>query len=357
MKRLPRVLNSAICISLLALGGASCGKPTFIEESNSLVAGAEDLSEPAVRIVFHADAFTDLVDFNTPKSTQYDCVGDAHKFFKADGADYTGGLTEFASSGLGDDFSVTVAPSFLRAVSVDVTQAYYPETVADTLQTDGCSYRGVSTAALPTSCADFDRALAAIPTPTVAPTATPSPMPSPTATPSTTQYYNTNFYRVRDDWCYGQGPIISTDVETTKAFVGGVNIDLDRDSLGEGEDLLMNITYHALSSNFSSASNWPGLQNTQDQTILKVRMGQTGLGWSNLMSILQPRIWSFYQSTSYPILWQEVASLEDPLGSLRTEQVVLPISKNPSIDRIRVERVRGSFHLFQIDLYRLGDRS
>jgi len=54
---------------------------------------------------------------------------------------------------------------------------------------------------------------------------------------------------------------------------------------------------------------------------------------------------------------KEIATLEDPFGSLRTEQVYIPLSQNALIDRIRIERIRGSFHLFQVDLYRLGNRT
>jgi hypothetical protein len=335
-----------------------CGQPTFIDSgaSGSSTATTEGSTEPAVRIVFHADHFTDLDDFLSNRATQFSCLGDVTKVFKVNGQDYSGVPSAFASSGIADDFTVTTKPGFLKSVSVDVTRTYHPVTVVDTIQTDSCSYRRQGGSALPTSCADFDRTPAAAPAPTTAPTATPSPAPSPTATPSTTQYYETQFYRVRDDWCTEQGPILSSDIETTKALVGGVNIDIDRDELGDSEDLLMVVTYHALSSNYAAATNWPGVQGNQDQTQIKIHLVQTGLAISNLLGIKQPRVWSSYASTSYPVLWTEVATLEDPYGGLRSEQVILPISKDPNIDRIRIDRVRGSFHLFQVDLYRLGNR-
>jgi hypothetical protein len=221
--------------------------------------------------------------------------------------------------------------------------------VSSTIQTDSCSYRGIGTAAGPATCADFDRAIAAIPTPTVFPTATPI------ATPVAD--YETGYYRVRDSFCSFQGPIISNDPETTKSFVGGVNIDVDRDELGEAEDLLMVITYHSLNANSTAATNWPAAQTAVDHTVLKINLVQTQMDLSSLWAVKQPRAWSYYPVSSFPVLWDTVATLEDPWGSLRSEQVLIPLSKSADMDRIRIERVRGSYLLFQVDLYRLGNRS
>jgi hypothetical protein len=57
-----------------------------------------------------------------------------------------------------------------------------------------------------------------------------------------------------------------------------------------------------------------------------------------------------------PVQISRLARFEDPFGSLRSESVVIPLSQNALVDRIRIERVRGSFHLYQVDLYRLGNR-
>jgi hypothetical protein len=161
---------------------------------------------------------------------------------------------------------------------------------------------------------------------------------------------------VRDDWCTSQGPILSPDPETTKSYVGGVSIDIDRNELGADEDLLMIVTYHALNANSNAATNYPGAQRTNDNTVMKVSLVGTGLDLTTLLQVKQPRVWTYYQNSSYPVYWREIASLEDPMGSLRSEEVYVPLSKSGRVDRIRIDRVRGSFHLYQVDLYRLGNR-
>ena len=168
---------------------------------------------------------------------------------------------------------------------------------------------------------------------------------------------------MRDDWCTSQGPTIDPDPEVTKSGVGGVSIDLDRTQLGSNEDLLMMVTYHALNAN-SGANNWPGRlvggdpgQGSNDETILKINLIGTGQSLATLLGGKQPRVWSDANVNNNPIYLKEIATLQDPFGSLRTEQIYIPLSQNALIDRIRIDRVRGSFHLYQVDLYRLGNRS
>ena len=112
----------------------------------------------------------------------------------------------------------------------------------------------------------------------------------------------------------------------------------------------MMVTYHSLNKNAA----WPGAQLDNDRTILKVNLITTGAALDTLMGAKQPRQWTAYNA---PISLKEIATLEDPFGSLRTEQVYIPLSQNTLVDRIRIDRVRGSYHLYQIDLYRLGNRS
>jgi hypothetical protein len=95
---------------------------------------------------------------------------------------------------------------------------------------------------------------------------------------------------------------------------------------------------------------------SDDETILQVNLVGTGLALSLLVGEAQPRARSDYDNTAMPIYMKSIATLRDPSASLRTEQVYIPLSQNPLMDRIRIERIRGSYHLFQIDLYRLGNR-
>jgi hypothetical protein len=356
----PRVL--LVFLTLFLLGG--CGgnrRPVQGFPTNTQTASAnwEGAQATSVRYIFKADHFTKLGDFIVPKQTATSCVGEAIHAFRTDGEDYTGSPTAFATKTTADDFAPTYAPAFIKHVSVDMTGTYYPETVSGTLQSDACSYRGVANSSLPAPCADFDPIATGLPTtptpppPYVSPTPLPSPTPEVAATPTSTPYFDgLGFYRVRDEWCVRQGPILSPSEELTKSRVGGVSIDLDRTQLGASEDLLMVLTYHALDQNAS----WPSAHGSFDRTILEVNLLSTGLSLELLLGSKQPRPWSDYGNTEMPVQISRVVQLEDPLGSLRSESIVIPLSQNALVDRIRVDRVRGSFHLYQLDLYRLGNR-
>ena len=307
-------------------------------------------SELSARFIFHKDNFTDLSDFITPQQTHFQCLGDILKTHLTAGGDYSGAATAFPASASIDSLSPTYKPAFVKNVSVDVTQTYFVGVQPNVVQTDNCSYRGGAGASEPAPCADFDEVGGATPSPTVVPT----PVgPAPAATPTTPKYYGTKFYRVRDDWCNAQGPVLNEGVEASKTYVGGVSIDIDRSRLGAAEDLLMMVTYHALNAN----AQWPGVQTVSDTTLLEVSLVGTTLGLDLLLGARQPRPWSDYQSNQVPVFHKKLATLQDPFGTLRTEQIYLPLSENPLIDRVRLDRLRGSYHLYQIDLYRLGNRA
>ena len=82
----------------------------------------------------------------------------------------------------------------------------------------------------------------------------------------------------------------------------------------------------------------------------------TQLALDLLLGSKQPRPWSDHGNTEMPVQISRLVQLEDPFGSLRSESIVIPLSQNALVDRIRIERVRGSFQLYQVDLYRLGNR-
>jgi hypothetical protein len=351
-----RLLLLTCLLSLSACGGNRRPVTPLNIASTSPVADWEGADEPSVRYVFREDHFTKLSDFILPKQTVTSCVGEAIHAFKTSGSDYTGTPTAFATKTGADDFAPTYAPAFIRKVSVDMTRTYYPGTEGGTLQSDACSYRGIANASQPSPCADFDPDTTPTPSdpaPLIVPTPTPSPTPEVAVTPTATPYFTgLRYYRVRDEFCSGQGPTFSPNEDTTKSRVGGVNVDLDRSQLGTSEDLLMVLTYHALDSNAS----WPSAHYSHDKTILEVSLISTQLSLNLLLGAKQPRPWSDFNNSEMTVLVQALTRFEDPYGSLRSETVVIPLSQNPMIDRIRIERVRGSFHLYQLDLYRLGNR-
>jgi hypothetical protein len=351
-----RIAISALLLLLSACGGNRRPVQAVPVNASTATATWEGAQASSVRYVFRADHFTKLGDFIVPKQTATQCVGEAIHAFRTDGEDYSGNPTPFATKTTADDFAPTYAPAFIKNVSVDMTDTYYVDTVAGTLQSDVCSYRGVANASLPSPCADFDPIAPTTPTPPppyVSPTPLPSPTPEVAATPASTSYFaGLGFYRVRDEWCIRQGPILSPSEDLTKSRVGGVNIDLDRSQLGASEDLLMVLTYHALDQNAS----WPAAHATFDRTILEVNLITTSLSVDLLLGAKQPRPWSDHGNTEMPVQINRLVQLEDPFGSLRSESIVIPLSQNALVDRIRIERVRGSFHLYQVDLYRLGNR-
>ena len=365
-------MGSTLRILLIATLLTGCGEVTNVVAvaTPTPTNGYAGAVEPAVRLIFHKDNFSDLSDFVIPQQTTYACLGDVTRVYYANGPDYTGVPLVFPTpSNSTDTLDPTNRPAFVKNVSVDMTNTYFDLTQANALPTDKCSYRGVPNVADVSACADFDEAETVTPSPTIAPTptatptATPTPNPSATATPtatptptpypSPTPYYGSKYYRVRDDYCAGQGPIASNNVDSTKSNVGGVSIDLDRTQLGGAEDLLMMMTYQAYNENAA----WPSAMGTEDETIMEVNLIGTGLTLNLLMGAQQPRAWQDYTSTAEPVYFKTLTTLRDPYSSLRTEQVYIPLSENALIDRIRIERIRGSYHLYQVDLYRLGNRT
>ena len=370
--------NSILALILVLFLQSCTGKYNDLTSTGTTTTSSTTTSwgmdVPAARIVFHQDYFTDLDDFNphvnASLATEYRCLGDVTQIHYADGDDFMGGLTPFPTRSTLDTLAPTYRPHFLKNVSVDITNTYFGSVEQDVMISDKCSHRGTLNTPFPSTCADFDRVPRDIASLTPA-TSTPTPSP----TPTTNEFYDSKYYRVRDDWCSSQGPSVSPDPEVTKEGVGGVNIDLDRLKLGFKEDLLMVVTYHALNEN-SKATSWPAPnavdsvptdtpisaavatdQTSNDRTILKVKLIGTSEGVDALIGVKQPRVWAYTNQATYPVYMKQIATLEDPFGSLRSEQVYIPLSQNLFADRIRIERVRGSFHLFQIDLYRLGNRS
>jgi len=368
-------------ILLTACSEKLTNNSTSLSSSTAALPGQ---SEPAARIIFSASDFTNLNQFVSSQTTSHQCLGDVLKVYYANGDDFmslNGGATQFPAQSVTDSLLPTNRPLFIKNVSVDITNTYFAITQDNVVATDQCSYRGIASMPGPAPCADFDVAPTPAPDPTIAPTVTPSPTPIASATPTTTAYYGTGFFHVRDDWCTGQGPIADPDPDATKEGVGGVSIDLDRTQLGANEDLLMLITYHSFyqttddtgdssdtSHNDYSKYNWPASlgdavsagtatgQGINDTTILQINLIGTAASLNSLLSTQQPRSFTYSNLNSYPIYVKQIATLQDPYGSLRTEQVYIPLAQNGLIDRIRIERIRGSYHLFQVDLYRLGNR-
>ena len=315
---------------------AGCGSQLTVESSTDTPdpgLAYEGATDPSVRFLFHQNYFTDFNDFidlgaaiPAFRQTRYQCLGDSVRAFLTSGADYSSAVPDPYPVAIASDyFSPSTVPAVVRAVSVDMTRTYSTLSNYGGVQTDGCSYRNAGDSPGPSGCADFDTLL--------------------------------SFYRVQDDQCTGQGSIRGVDVEASKAYVGGVSIDLNRKYLGSSEDLLLMVTYQAfVKGNSSGLGIGFGALEEMHESQLEVNLVQTSLSLDLLLSRPQPRVWRDFQNSAAPVLVRRLATLRDPFSSLRTEQILIPLSSNPLVDRIRIERVRGSYQLFQIDLYKLGNR-
>jgi hypothetical protein len=361
-----------ILLLLFAFSVAGCGRQVDLasfQETAAPLPLSPGATEPSARFIFHRNHFTNLEDFVTPQvGTKFKCLGDVTKTFFTSGGDYSATFSSatwnppipaaFDMSNQADPFQPTYSPAFVKNVSVDITRTYYPETEKDIVQTDGCSRRNEFIA--PSACADFDPGpMGPLPAPTPSPAL---PPPSPTPTPGTPADMNGhNFYRVRDPWCEGQGAVQSNETELSRAYVGGVNFDLDRRAIGAFEDLLMVITYRSFVSGEWGSSQGVISMNEDDHTRLRVDLIATGRRLEELLDRKQPRVVGdlaeFGGSGKPPILMRRLATLEDPYPSLKSESVLVPLSQNVLVDRIRIERIRGSYQLYQVDLYLLGNRA
>ncbi|MGZ3688346.1 MAG: hypothetical protein ACXVBW_08605, partial [Bdellovibrionota bacterium] len=166
--------------------------------------------------------------------------------------------------------------------------------------------------------------------------------------------YNTGYYSFFDNQCAKAGPIASPDPEINKLLAGGAYFDIDRTQLGPNENLLLNITYIPLGTNNQDPNSQ---QIPSDQTaFFKVHLVRTGQSGDQLRGITQPRYFSYNDQTAFPEIAQEIAILAPPTGQIRQDQVLLPISIDPTIDRIRIERYAGSGILIDASLYRMGYR-
>ncbi len=345
--------GALVSFLLVLIVSQSCGPLPEPEAMLEVSAGHPDLSDPSARFVFDREHFTDLEDFVSYRYTRFGCPGDVVHVFKTRGPDYSGSPASFDISDESDELQPTYRPQFVRNVSVDITRTYYPETVLSSVQTDSCSFRAEAVDS--SACADFDPGSTPTPTP---PPPYVDPAPTPAPTPSTPAYFSgLRFYRVRDAWCAGQGRYrMNAEIEATKSHIGGVNIDLDRSMLGEFEDLLLNLTYVAFTGGRSWPYAGPDEMDPIDETQLQVNLVGTSLGLDALIGARQPRSWFDDADAQMPVYRKSIVTLRDSFSSLRTEQILIPLSQSPLIDRIRIERVRGSFQLYQIDLYRLGNR-
>jgi hypothetical protein len=166
------------------------------------------------------------------------------------------------------------------------------------------------------------------------------------------QGYGTGYYSMFDSSCIGSGPIDSPDPLQNKLYAGGVYFDIDRTQLGTYENLILNLTFLPLGpTNQSPTIN---TMTSADTAVFQVDLVTTGQSNSALEAVLQPRFLTYTDNNEFPTVVQTLSVLAPPTGQIRQEQMLIPLSVNPSIDRIHIKRVSGSGILIDASLFRLG---
>jgi hypothetical protein len=164
--------------------------------------------------------------------------------------------------------------------------------------------------------------------------------------------YNSGYYSTFDSSCPGAGPISSPDAFQSGTLAGGAYIDIDRTQLGAYENVLLNLTFVPLDPSNTSASGTALTQN--DTAIFDIHLVATGQSTDTLEGVLQPRFLTYTDNPSFPEVIQSLSILAPPTGQIRQEQVLIPLAVDPTIDRIRIERVSGTAILLDASIFRMG---
>jgi hypothetical protein len=158
--------------------------------------------------------------------------------------------------------------------------------------------------------------------------------------------YNTGYYTMNGPSCAGIGTVTGTDQN-----MGGIYIDIDRTRLGANDNLLLNLTLFPLgTSNIDTTGN--AITSAQS-AFFRVSLVSTGQSALQLQNQTQPRALIYSDTGSFPVKAYNLAILAPPTGQIRQEQVFIPLAIDPTIDRIRVERISGTGLILDATINRL----
>ncbi|MEO7161385.1 MAG: hypothetical protein ABI041_00560, partial [Bdellovibrionia bacterium] len=169
-----------------------------------------------------------------------------------------------------------------------------------------------------------------------------------------TSGYNTGYYTTFDPACVQGGPILSTDPLVNSTLVGGAYFDIDRSQLGPNENLLLNLTFFPLDSSNTHLNKTA--YSLQESPIIKIHLVKTGQSGDTIRSITQPRILSYGSTDQFPQAAEKIAIIGSPTGQIQEQQIFIPISIDPGIDRIHVQRHSGNIIFIDATLFRMGYR-
>jgi len=166
-----------------------------------------------------------------------------------------------------------------------------------------------------------------------------------------TRSYGDGYYTVQDSQCYNQGPFITSDPDVSKQYVGAIYIHIDRSQFTERENLLINLKMLPFDSNTKaptvSDNGTPNDTYDDYDNVGEIQALSSPLkSEPQILSAIQPRYHEFLSST--PILGDTLSFVAGPSGQVTEKQILVPISINPSIDLIKIERVRGSVKFYEM---------
>ena len=166
--------------------------------------------------------------------------------------------------------------------------------------------------------------------------------------------YNTGYYSTFDASCANAGPYASSDPNVSKLNIGGAYIDLNRTKLGANENVILNLTLIPLGTqNRGPDQNY--LTSTQS-AVIQVHLVKTGESGDVIRQQPQPRALAYSSSSAFPQIIPDITVLAPPVGQIRQEQIFIPLSVDPTIDRIQIERYSGTAVLINATLYRTGQK-
>ncbi len=277
------------------------------------LAHSDTPKDAGVKIIFHQNNFYTFSELNPYTN----CAGDLKTYFYPINS-LNNQPVAFPSNST--DPNITLKPSFISNVSVDLTD----------LQIQGASRAAYSCfspskSSLPEKsyrCASFQQ----------------------------TSFENFGFYSFFDRDCEHWGQLQSDTNSMSKLTAGGVYIDLNRTVLGAKENMILHLTYVPIPivqtiNDDPAYPTWP---------ILKLHLIQTNDLTSDLQKAFQPRHLFYAFDNKYPKVVESLSLLAPQSQQITQEQILLPLSIHPGIDRIRIERYSGSALLIEASLFRTG---
>ena len=151
--------------------------------------------------------------------------------------------------------------------------------------------------------------------------------------------YNTGFYTTNDNSCINAGPIASTNNNINSLLTGHAYLDIDRTQLNAHENLLLNLTFFLKGD-------------TKSSPIFHIQLVKTGLSGETIRNTPQPRSYAYSSTQEFPIVATLSTLVSPGSGRLEQNQIVIPLSLDPGIDRIQIERYSGNAILIDATLFR-----